>query len=191
MEGKFYTFVLIFIFLFSTTLFVLEKGNIHAEIVGFDLPSNVTIQKSLAISFSSGLGEGIIFDEVNLLPAENVNAYYNYRGINNGTNYYVLVSPDGNTDVDLCIKANGNLLSESADVIGLGNETYSSSQISNLTHPELNEIQLTLTYVKVGETISPGNASYMRFWLDVPAAQAAGTYSNKIYFKGNSVGLGC
>lgn len=191
MKREHYSFFLLMVLFVSLGLIVFQEGTINGRATQISFSSNVTISQSLAIAFSSDLNGGIIFDDVHILPATNVNAGHNYDGVNNGTKYYVLVSPDGNTDVDLCIKADGDLLSEASDVLGLGNETYSSALSTNLTSPSLTETPLTLNYVKVGSTIPIGNSSYIRFWLDVPAGQAAGTYNNSVYFKGNSVGLGC
>lgn len=191
MESNYKNLILSFVFILSVGLLVLQNGTIHAEIVGFDLSSNVTIQKSLAISFSSDLEGGIIFEEVHFLPSFDVNASKNYVGENQSTNYYVLVSSDGNVNVDLCIKADGDLINSVGDRLNLTGETYSSSLNSSLFFPDLNDTSLSLFYVKAGEPASPGQSNFLRFWLDVPGAQPPGTYSNSIFLKAISSGPSC
>jgi len=94
--------------------------------------------------------------------------------------------------MDLCLKADSDLLNPALDIIGLGNETYSHSIISNETLPSLlNETSLTLNYVLAGNNIPLGGQNNLRFWLDVIAGQATGTYNNSIYFKGIASGDGC
>ncbi|PIZ81802.1 hypothetical protein COX98_02195, partial [Candidatus Pacearchaeota archaeon CG_4_10_14_0_2_um_filter_30_11] len=82
--------------------------------------------------------------------------------------------------------------SPALDVIGLGNETYYASNLTNSTHPSLsNEISMTTGYVKAINSIGRGNSSYWRFWLDVPSAQASGSYNNSVSFEGVQAGQGC
>ena len=155
--------------------------------------SNVTIQKYLAINFGGQLGNGIYFGNVATLPATNINATENYNGTNNATNYYLNVSTDSNTHVDFCILANAGLTSAAADVIGLGNETYSTNYTSsNMTLPPLSaETAMTTNYTKAATDVAPGNSSYWRFWLDIPAAQPSGDYNNTVSFKGVTATQAC
>jgi len=193
MEGGIYRKVLIIIFIASLLLLGFENiCAITGHVTETTTPSQVTIMRSLAISFSSQLGEGIIFDEVRFLPATNVNATHNYDGIANASGYFVLVSPDGNVPVDVCLRAEGPLTTIGGDTIPLVGETYSHSKSSNITTPSvLLEAPLTTDYVLSSENIPLGGTGYLRFFLDVPTAQAPGDYSNNIFFKGTPTGAGC
>lgn len=193
MERKYYNLILGIIFVVFSFLAAFEYGSIHGFATSGDVSSNVTISNSLAIDFSSALSSGIYFGEVKFLPATNVNATENYNGTDNATEYYVLVSEDGNVAIDLCIKANAPLTSSALDVIGLGNESYYYNiNSTNLSLPSVsNEVSLTLNYAKAGENIPVGDRNYLRFWLDVPASQASGEYNNSIYFKGIGTGNDC
>jgi len=193
MEGGIYRKVLIIVFIAALLLLGFEN---FCTLTGYAsegiTPSNVTIVQSLAISFSTQLGEGIIFDEVRFLPAANVNATHNYDGIGNASGYFILVSPDGNTPVDVCLKADGPLTSVGGDTIPLVGETYSHSKISNITMPSVtSEVSLTTNYTLSSDNVPLGGTGYLRFFLDVPTAQAPGDYSNNIFFKGTPTGAGC
>src|SRR3989338_3120584 len=47
----------------------------------------------------------------------------------------------------------------------------------------ISQKEINTSYVKGESNIFPGNSNYYRFWLDIPAAQAAGTYNNTVTFK--------
>lgn len=195
MEKKFFIFnlFLIFVIFVCSVLIVVENGFVHGKVTDGTVTSNVSIAKSVAVSFSSSLEEGIVFEEIHILPADNTTAVHNYDGVNNASTYYILVSGDGNSDVDLCIRSSGNLTSIGGDWIELSNETYAFSlNDSNLTLPNLNlEVPFTQTYSEFASSLTPGENSYLRFWLDVPANQPSGTYSNLIYFKAVPTLSGC
>jgi hypothetical protein len=169
---------LFFIFLSNTNVFT---G--HATVS--NIPSNVSILKYFSISASSSISNGISFGNVQILPATNINATENYNGTANSTEYYLLVSTDGNANVDFCIKANSSLFNSALDEIGFGNESYSNSSSSNSTLPSsLEDVSLELNYVKAGNNFAPGENNYYRFFLDIPSGQPAGNYNNTILFKG-------
>lgn len=190
---KFYNFALGFIVLFCLILLVFQNsGIITANIIEFPISSNVSINKYLAISFSTNLSEGILFGDVAVLPAVKINASHNYDGVNNSTSIYIIVSEDGNTAVDFCTRADDALRSIANDTLELGNETYANSSSSNSTIPELsNNLALTTSYVKSGNSVVLGAINYYRFWLDVPAAQPSGEYNNSVSFKGVQTGVSC
>lgn len=189
---NFYNFFLGFLIFVCLVLIILNNVSIHANVTEGSTPSNVTVQKSLAIDFSTNLSDGIRFGTVNVLPATDVNASHNYDGLDNGSSMFVIVSNDSNTNVDLCIRANGGMTSSGADVIGLGNETYSNNVTTNMTVPEVSDqTSLTTSFVKSGSNLGIGSQDYYRFWLDVPGAQPSGDYTNIVYFKGIQTGSGC
>jgi hypothetical protein len=183
---------LLIIILICVTLIILQNFVITGKASEYSTPSNVSISKSLSISFSSNLYEGIIFGTIASLPAVNQNATHNYDGISNGTSLYIDVSSDGNTNVDFCTKADSALTNLAADTIGLGNETYANATSTSISLPALaNETPLNLNYTKSGFNISTGGTNYYRFWLDVPIAQPSGDYNNTISFKGVQTGAIC
>jgi len=154
--------------------------------------SNVTIQKYLAISFSTNLSDGILFGDIATLPAVNINATHNYDDGSDGSTMYIAVSNDSNTPVDFCTKGNDDLTSIAADTIGLANETYHNSTTTDITNPDVAaEISLTTSYVKSGNNVAVGTNNYYRFWLDIPVAQPSGSYNNTVSFKGVTTGVSC
>lgn len=154
--------------------------------------SEVTIQTYLAMQMSSNLTAGIIFGNVAVLPMNNVNATENYNGTSSSTLYFINVSSDSNTAVDFCLKANGGMFNPGLDEIGLGNETFSTNTTtSNASLPSLTETAMTTSFVKNANNIPVGGVNYYRFWLDIPAGQATGTYNNSVSFKGVTSGNSC
>lgn len=179
-----FNFLLIFVILFCFILIFLENLNIHGNVVENSFKTDVTVMKSLAVSFSSELQGGIIFEDVHILPSENVNATKDYSGENNSTEYYVYLSSDGNSNANFCIKAENDLFNSGGDFIGVRNESFSFSNFSNLSFPDLgNETSLTLNYSPFASSVFPGETEYLRFWLDVPLGQAPGVYNNTIFLK--------
>ena len=173
-------------------IFFQNSGFVTGHVSQGSTFSNVSIQKYLAISFSTQLANGIYFGSVASLPATNINGTQNYAGPSNATQYYLSVSNDSNTQVDFCVKVNAGLTDPAADVIGLGNETYSTNVTSsNMTIPALVETPMTLNYTKAAEKVAVGQDSYWRFWLDIPAGQASGDYNNSVYFRGVQATLAC
>ena len=156
--------------------------------------SNVTITKYLSIDMSSNLSAGITFGSVTSLPAYDLNASSNYDGSNSAATYNVNVSTDSNTAVDFCIMANAPLTDAAAGtVIGLGNETFLNSSFSNMTWPgpQSAQVNLTTNWAKASSPTGAGNATFYRFWLDVPSATSSGTYNNTISIKGVETSQPC
>ena len=194
MRSDYFLSVILFVLMiFFLSLAAINNSNIHGNAVILDVSSNVSITKSLAVSFSSDLADGIHFGNVNFLPATNVNASENYNGSLNATLYFVEVSSDGNTPVDLCLRAGSDLVSTGADRLGYNNESYSSFVgISNETSPDVSfENPMSLVSTLVESSVPLGERIYLRFWLDVPSGQASGSYNNSIYFNGIGEGIGC
>ena len=181
-----------FLFIFSIAMISFQKVGITGYATEGQAVSNVTITSYLSIEMSTNLTEGILFGEVTELPATNINASHNYDGDSSGSTMYLEVSTDSNTNVDFCIRANDNLTSSGLDTIGVGNQTYSNSTTTDAGTPSLtNELSLTTSYAKSGINIDRGGKLYHRFWLDIPAAQPAGTYNNTVHFKGVNTGGSC
>lgn len=194
MDQKVYNGILIGIIVISLgLLFFANVSAITGHATEDSTTSNVSIQKYLAIALSGNLSSGIVFEQIDTLPTNNDNATHNYDGPNNSTEYYINVSTDSNTAVDFCIRANTGLSTIGGDIIGLGNETYSTNvTTSDLNTPAIaDEISMNTTYEKAATAVPVGNASYWRFYLDVPVGQASGDYNNSVYFKGVTQGTGC
>lgn len=137
----------------------------------------IDIGSAIAISFSEELSKGIEWT-VYSLPLSNYSADGNNEtGV---TEYDIMIYSEG-IGVDLYIKAEGDLISEGLDILGLGNMTYSFST----TNPEVpSEIKssLTTSYAdnKIASNIESGTIIYLKFFLNAPSNQPAGIYRNNI-----------
>ena len=143
--------------------------------------SNFTINDSAAISISLSPS---LFWNVNwsllYLPADDLDAEGN-NGTGNLTEYYVNISAE-NVYVDLYVRADGNLTTIGGDYLVLGNETFGVN-ITNNTVPDLERLTMSTNYILIGNDLPNASVVYLKFYLDAPAAQAAGIYSNNLEFK--------
>lgn len=142
--------------------------------------TNFTIDNSAAISIllSNNLTDGVRWN-ILALPANDLDALGNNGA--GATLYYLNISAT-NTLVDLYVKADGNLITDTLDTLGLGNETYSV----NTTDPTVSNSQvltMTTNYSLIGGSLGDGSVIYMKFYLDAPSSQAAGIYLNQLQFK--------
>jgi len=159
--------------------------------------SQVTIQKYFSINASGNLSAGIDFGVIETLPTANQNATLNWNDTSGGSDdnetlYWITVETDSNTPVDICILATA--LNTSGGVeIEIGNYTFSDSEWNNITYPgPIDELTMSTSAYVAGETgIAVGSSDYFRFWLDVPATQATGTYNNTVTILGTSTGVPC
>ena len=121
------------------------------------------------------------------LPADDLGALGNNE--DNATFYYINISVT-NTYVDLYVRADGDLLTEAEDRIGLGNETYFVNYTDS-TVPSINKLNMTTDYYLIGDDMDDGSVIYLKFYLDAPSSQPAGMYLNNLEFKAvsNSTGL--
>ena len=135
---------------------------------------------SIAVLLSDNLSSGIFWN-LQTLPAINQSA--NGNNGSGETFYFINVSVQGGT-ADMYLKANGNLMNAAGDVIGLGNETYSLNQ-TNSSVPGSSKFAITTNYAdnKIGSDLGDGSAIYLKFFLNAPQAQSAGTYNNSVSFK--------
>ncbi|MBU0530698.1 MAG: hypothetical protein KKC05_03415 [Nanoarchaeota archaeon] len=162
-------------------------------------PSNATVSKNVAIALSTNLSTGIQFGSVN--PASGNN---NATGNNDGgegeagdggpanSSYFIAISTDSNINVDICIRDDWELNTSDDVVIRNGNYSWTDNSTSNSTEDNTTEFYMLTKYVKTNVTNMAGGArTFFKFWLDVPAAQAAGTYNNTVYFKGVENAVAC
>ena len=146
--------------------------------------SNVTISTYYSISASSNLSAGILFGSVNSTAATDLNATGNYGG-SSLSQYNLTVSADSNTNVSFNISANAALTSSGGNTIGLGNESYANHTTNAAGTPAVaSQVALTTSEVKAGSNIGIGSSNHYRFWLDISAGQAVGSYNNTITFTG-------
>jgi hypothetical protein len=145
--------------------------------------SNATIEKSVAISRSNNLTDGIPFGIVT--AGNNRNATGNWNSTNN-TQYWISLDSTTNVPVDLCILANDTLKSGSFTIANT-NYHYSNSTTNNVTLPTYPAaVDITTSYVHAADDVDMTGSTYyvyFRFSLDVPAGTHGGTYSNTISFK--------
>jgi len=180
------------LFIFSISMLVIGGSQLTGHATSGSTVSNVTIVSYLSISMSQNLSSGILFGSVDTLPATDINATHNYDGPTSGTSMNITVSTDSNVNVDFCTKANAGMQTSGSDIIGIGNETYSNATTVSSTVPALgSQVPLTASYVKSGFNVTRGGNNYYRFWLDIPAAQAPGTYNNTVSFEGLTTGGAC
>ncbi len=161
--------------------------------------SSAVILKYFSINVSANLSAGIDFGEISVLPAVDHNASLNYNDTNyptenegNETLYFVTVETDSNTPVDMCLIATAFNTSGGAE-IEIGNYTFANNQTNNETWPGPVDhyTMSTSSYVGADTGVPIGSSTYYRFWLDVPASVASGTYNNTVTFLGRSTGTGC
>ena len=190
-ERDWYQYILVVIIVVCVVLVVIQNVNaLTGRATEITTSSNVTIVEYLAIDGSTELDTGISFGTVSQLPITDQNATQNGGG--GITLYWINVSQDGNTAVDFCIKGNDDLENVGADIIGLGNESYNNATTTDAVTPTLaGQVPLTVGYVKAGVNVGAGSSNYYRFWLDVPASTATGSYNNTLSFKGVSTGGSC
>jgi len=194
MDKRIYNGILIGILVISLALLFFSNVNaITGRATEGSTYSNVTIEKYLAIEMSPNLSAGIDFGTIETLGVDNYNATENYNGTSNSTLYWITVSEDSNTAVDLCTRANAPMANAGGAEIPLVNESFASNvTVSDLNDPSLsNAIDYTTNYQEGHFDVPVGNTSYWRFWLDAPLGQETGNYNNTIYFQGSNVGSGC
>lgn len=142
--------------------------------------TNFTIldEAAIAIQLSPALSWNVNWS-LNYLPAEDLHAEGNNE--ENETDYWVNISATS-VSVDLYVRADGDLLNDALDAIGLGNETFCVN-LTNSSVPDLDRITMNTTYILIGEALSDQSLVYLKFYLDAPASQPAGTYLNNLEFK--------
>jgi hypothetical protein len=176
---------------------VINKASLEGvnEITGAPTTASTTSQAVIStffsISLSTNLSGGIDFGTISTVPATDVNATGNLNGSLNQTLYYITVSGDSNTAVDFC--QNASNFAAGANQIGVGNQSYSFSNVTNnQTLPNFTvSTAFTTAYVAGATGVVRNTNTTYRFFLDVPSAQAAGTYTNNVAFKGVATGAGC
>ena len=160
---------------FMTTM---SSFTIAANTTEQNTSSDANVSYFVAIGMSTELMNGIHFGNVEPNSTDN-NATQNVMA--GSTQYYVSVSPDGNTAVNISIKDNADLTSSLDTITNVG-YTYDANLTA--TDPSIaNEVAITTSYVTAISDVENGTDAYFRFWLDVPASTAAGNYNNTVFFQ--------
>lgn len=151
--------------------------------------SSATVNVWVEISLSANLSSGILFGSVNPNTNDN-NASGNFNG-SSETQYNVTAGSANNVNIDLCIKDSAALTKGGSTIPNTG-YTYNFSATNDASNPLLPGTAITTTYATTQHTnISANTASQARFWIDVPASQGAGAYSNTVYIEGIETGGAC
>ena len=153
----------------------------------FTFQSKAQILALIAISPSSNFTNGGIDFEVVDIGTTNNNATGNFdpSGL---SEYYLEVIPPTNVKVDFCITSNQNLtLDDSLGQIyipyplySFSNSTVNSPSIPSYPPTDVIPINDNSIYLKETTNVPQGGKNYYRFYLDVPANQPAGSYSNSV-----------
>lgn len=140
-----------------------QVGNLSAGVQTY--MACVWSTPTLNIDFGTALNPG----------TNDINGTDNYV-MSPGTGYNVSVSGLSTASADITIL--GNDLIDGANVIGVGNITWQASAVSatdaSLVPAGSNPI--TTSAIDIATGITPGSATYYRFWMDVPADSVAGNY---------------
>ena len=161
---------------FMTTM---SSFTIAAKTTEQNTSSDANVSYFVAIGMSTELMNGIHFGNVEPDSTEN-NASQNFNA-SSMTEYWIAVSPDGNTAVNISIKDNADLTSSLDTITNVG-YTYDANLTA--TDPSIaNEVAITTSYVTAISDVENGTDAYFRFWLDVPASTAAGNYNNTVFFQ--------
>ena len=138
---------------------------------------NIDNSAAISILLSDNLTQSVRWNVVSL-PVHYLDAEGN--NLNASTLYYVNISAT-NTLVDLYVKADGDLKDASLDTLGLGNETYAVNTTDS-TVPTPNRTMMTTNYTIIGNGMGDNSVVYMKFYIDAPSTQPAGTYTNNLQF---------
>jgi len=137
-------------------------------------------EAAIAIDLSPELLTTVKWNIVSL-PANDLDALGN--NATGMTMYWINVSVTSTT-VDLYVKADGALFNEGGDSLGLGNETFNyTKNVANVSGVNVSTSVMSTNYTLIGNNLVNGDTVYMKFFLDAPLSQAAGTYLNNLEFK--------
>jgi len=142
--------------------------------------TNFTIldEAAIAIQLSPSLSWNVNWS-LSTIPVDDENATGNNGP--NATDYYINVSVETVT-ADIYMRADGDLFNADLDVIKLGNETYAVNT-TNSSVPNPSKFSLSTNYVLIASDLGDQSTVYLKFYLDAPASQPAGIYTNNLEFK--------
>jgi hypothetical protein len=169
-----------------------------------NVTSVATIEKYAALALSVNLSDGISFGTLSPDTSDNNATDNDNRDIcgsgcvyNGNTSMNITRDPDSNVNIQICITSNDSLR-DGSNYIGNANYTNASILVTDFNSaasaPALPGVALTTNqYVLANSSTltAAGEQLAFRFWLDVPAGQAPGTYSNEVSFKAIEAGQLC
>jgi len=132
-----------------------------------------------AISLSNDLAAGIYWNLTNLPVFELGAEGNNLLGF---TDYEILVEAFG-TDVDLYLRASGDLQNAGGETIPLSNEKYAYNLSDSQVPSDLRSISTNYSDSPIGKNMVNASKSYLKFYLDVSGGQEAGLYNNTVEIK--------
>jgi len=142
--------------------------------------SNVTVKAYVACGMPASYANGVEFGSLDPATSNNLPS---------DTNYTMSAPTTNNVGIDFYIKASA-ALTKGGDTIPLANYTYNMT--ANTTVPMTPVAgygsALTTEYVEgtLCDNTLNGSKCYLHAWLDIPANQPAGTYSNTVTVKCNA-----
>lgn len=179
--------LLLFTMVVLSLILAIMPGLVGGKAAAFSIPANVSVGTARSMGLSSNLSAGVLFGILSPNTNDN-NATYNNGDGNNST--YYLLTTESSTPTDFCIKDNTPLTTSSGGItIGNGNYTLNSSFDS--WAPALPGGAIGTGYQKLSQGVAQDVPVYLRFWLDIPATQPAGAYSNTLTFKAIASGTDC
>jgi hypothetical protein len=170
---------------------------------------NVSLSRYYYIVISDKLWAGIFYTNETgvaqnvqyplLAGSGNNSAVWNYNKSNGKTEYWIYYG--GNTNSDICHGATHHLCSRPGCIgldnvlINISNAKWSASLTNDFNNPSLsNTVPFIIGFDnlhKVYTNLSPGTTVYLRYWLDVPPASAANTYSTTYQIRVVPAGEDC
>jgi len=145
-----------------------------------NVTSTATVTLSLSIGISTALQDGINFGNLN--PGTDNNS--DPDNVNNTVNV------SGNTNIDLCIRANGSMNSSLYEIT-LGNYSWDGDISFGALAADQNTMSTTFAKDPDTNNLPSGTQRQLGFWLDVPSGQPAGTYVNEIHIRAVQSGAAC
>jgi hypothetical protein len=206
--------ILVFLFLIATVLVLINIPNIFAQYETQPAIMNASIHQVIGIELSNYLAEGILFTNTTTIgvqyPITNVNAWNNatrnYNGSSYGTLYNITAWSANQVNVTVChcacsdltnvtggntyyIYINGSGIANKG--VGWANGTTATFNVHS--PPDANYIfKKPLDYQIVSGNLAPGNATYLRYWLNpYPNDVPSGIYNTTYKFKAVEIGQTC
>ncbi|MEK9774393.1 MAG: Ig-like domain-containing protein, partial [Candidatus Woesearchaeota archaeon] len=135
--------------------------------------ANVTINlaKTISIALSNSLSTALTFS------ASQANAQFSGSG---NDDYHVNLTANG-TAANLSIKASGPLSDGGSNSIALSNFKYNYTGSSTPVALSTSETNTTKSFAGILKQ------TFFEFFIDVPASQSSGTYTNTITFRGETL----
>jgi hypothetical protein len=122
------------------------------------------------------------------------NATWNYNSTSKKTEYWI--NNSGTVPLDFCFKANSDLTCSQGTCLGYtisaDNIAWNNSTSNDQSNPSYDTSKrLSTSYQKIAYNVQPGNITYLRFWLYVPAGKPSGIYNTTFTARAVDPGASC